>query len=229
MPTRSPTTGSTNGPARGPGRPVSFNRNHVLDVAGTMLMNGGIEGLTMRRLASGAGTTLAAIYRHLGDKEGVLSAVLDRFSEDIPRTPLTGTPQDRMLAIGQGIYAVLVTRAWIVDILRRGGSTGTGALWFAEEYIAAAEELGAHPIDALNSYRALWNYVLGALLTRVEPEQTLELDTPLARKILAAAERDGLTRVTTYVGAPRGTSERLFRRGLIAVVAGLAAQCRGKQ
>ncbi|MFZ4841992.1 TetR/AcrR family transcriptional regulator [Mycetocola saprophilus] len=213
-------------PPRRPGRPVEFNRNRVLDTAGLMLMNGGIEGLTMRRLASGSGTTLAAIYRHLGDKEGVLSAVLDRFSEDIPRTPTHGTPQDRMLAIGDGMYAVLVTRPWIVDILRRGGSTGTGALWFAEEFIAAAEELGATPVDALNTYRALWNYVLGALLTRVEPERTLEADTPLARKILAAAERDKLPRVRAYIDGPMGTSERLFRRGLVAVVAGLAAQCR---
>lgn len=214
----------TPGLARKAGRPVEFDREAVLTTAQRILEEHGADGLTMRRLAAEAPSTLAALYRHLGDRDGVLGATLDRYAETIVRPVLTGPPLERIRTVSIGIFDVLAELPWVVDVLRRGGQTGSGALWFGEEFMLALEELGATETQALEYYRIGWSYILGALLTRVEPERTLAADSPLATKLLKATAEQGLPRMARFVGAPMGSPDRLFRAGLDTLLAGMLTE-----
>lgn len=49
-------------------------RDEVLRVALTMLATDGVEGFTTRRVASGASTSVPAVYELFGDKAGLVAA-----------------------------------------------------------------------------------------------------------------------------------------------------------
>lgn len=57
-------------------------RRSILDAAEALVVERGVEGFSMRRLAARCGYTLPTIYHHFGDKPHLLEALLDvRFRE----------------------------------------------------------------------------------------------------------------------------------------------------
>jgi AcrR family transcriptional regulator len=57
-------------------RPLT--RDAIVDAALTLLERDGMQGLSMRKLAQELGTGAASLYWHVGDKEELLSLLLDR-------------------------------------------------------------------------------------------------------------------------------------------------------
>jgi AcrR family transcriptional regulator len=57
-------------------RPLT--RDAIVDAALVLLERDGIDGLSMRRVAQELGTGAASLYWHVGDKEELLSLLLDR-------------------------------------------------------------------------------------------------------------------------------------------------------
>lgn len=53
-------------------------RRHVLDAARAFLEEHGVEQLSMRRLADEAGVSVRTLYNHFGDKDGLLTALIQR-------------------------------------------------------------------------------------------------------------------------------------------------------
>lgn len=53
-------------------------RRHVLDAARGFVEEHGVEQLSMRRLAVEAGVSVRTLYNHFGDKDGLLTALVQR-------------------------------------------------------------------------------------------------------------------------------------------------------
>lgn len=56
---------------------------HVLDAARAFIETHGVEQLSMRRLADEAGVSVRTLYNHFGDKEGLLTALVQRSLDSI--------------------------------------------------------------------------------------------------------------------------------------------------
>ena len=69
-------------------------RSSLLDVAGSLLADGGSEALTMRRLAKASGCSTTVLYRLFGGKNGVVSG-LYREGFNRLRARLDALPEDR--------------------------------------------------------------------------------------------------------------------------------------
>lgn len=52
-------------------------RRAILQAAEALLVEGGHEGFSMRRLAARCGYTVPTVYHHFGDKSGLLNALLE--------------------------------------------------------------------------------------------------------------------------------------------------------
>src|SRR5215212_6036488 len=63
-------------PARAERQPLT--REAIVEAALALLERDGITGLSMRKLAQELGTGAASLYWHVGDKEELLSLLLDR-------------------------------------------------------------------------------------------------------------------------------------------------------
>src|SRR5262249_28388478 len=86
-------------------------RREILDAASELLLEGGAEGLTIRRLALRSGYTSPAIYQHFGDKAGLLDAILQREIEVL---------QERLEALPELPYLRDQLRLQFKEIVRFG-------------------------------------------------------------------------------------------------------------
>jgi AcrR family transcriptional regulator len=58
-------------------------RRHVLDGAREFVEQHGVDQLTMRRLAEEAGVSVRTLYNHFGDKDGLLTALIQRSLDSV--------------------------------------------------------------------------------------------------------------------------------------------------
>ncbi len=69
-------------------------RRSVIDAAGALIAESGVDGLTMRKLAERAGVAVATLYNQFGDRDGVLVAVvssgLDQLEVELDAQPDAG-------------------------------------------------------------------------------------------------------------------------------------------
>lgn len=63
--------------------PGALTRERILEAAGEMFAERGIEAVSLRELTLKAGVNLAAVHYHFGSKEGVLAEVFARSSRPI--------------------------------------------------------------------------------------------------------------------------------------------------
>jgi AcrR family transcriptional regulator len=61
-----------------PGRPRASARQAVLAATEALLLEGGSEAVSIRRVSARCGYSAPTIYHHFGDKNGLIDAVLER-------------------------------------------------------------------------------------------------------------------------------------------------------
>lgn len=66
-----------------PSRAQQRTQRHVLDVARAFVEEYGVEHLSMRRLATEAEVSVRTLYNHFGDKDGLLTALVQRSLDSI--------------------------------------------------------------------------------------------------------------------------------------------------
>jgi AcrR family transcriptional regulator len=69
---------------RRPGRRAPLDREQVVRAAVALLDEEGLDGISMRALASRLGVKAASLYRHVRDKEELLTLMADELSAEIP-------------------------------------------------------------------------------------------------------------------------------------------------
>ncbi|MGC0366180.1 AcrR family transcriptional regulator [Rhodococcus sp. 27YEA15] len=216
-------TSRTRTPRRG--RPPTMTSEQIVEQARTHLVAGGADGLSMRALAKSLGTTPMALYRHVGDKEQLISAVLDTYSQGLGALDLPDDPGDRLRSVFAAIFDVLASERWIIELLQRGGRGGSGALVMVDQAIAACIELGMQPRRALLTYRALWNYALGALLNIYDGDRPADGSaSPLAQKIRATDAGELPTLKAVLEDWPQGTTQQHYLEGLDILIDGYIAR-----
>lgn len=156
-----------------------------------------------------------AIYRHVGDREQLLSLVLDEVSVSFPSIELPEDPRERIGTLIGGVFDVLVADRWIADVLRTGNRGGAGALWLVDRILGAARELGLSPAEGMAMYRGLWNYTLGAVLNVASVAPRPDGDpSPMAIRV----SEIGVEKFPDLVAATNqpldGTVKEVYMRGI---------------
>jgi AcrR family transcriptional regulator len=94
--------------ARRRGRPrvdgLAVSPERILSEALVILDADGLDGLTMRALATRVGITPMAIYHHFTDRDGLIKAIAERVYADI-EVPETGEPLARAHSLLKGYYS----------------------------------------------------------------------------------------------------------------------------
>ncbi|MBL8932519.1 MAG: WHG domain-containing protein [Kineosporiaceae bacterium] len=88
-------------------RPKVYDENlarQLITRAAAMLAAGGLDALSLRPLATAAGTSTSAVYSMFGDKAGLVAAVVERaragFLQAQRDSPVTGDPLADLTALG---------------------------------------------------------------------------------------------------------------------------------
>ncbi|WP_433324611.1 TetR/AcrR family transcriptional regulator [Spirillospora sp. CA-294931] len=199
-----------------------MTRQTVVAAARRVAEAEGIDGLTIRRVATELGSTPMALYRHVKDKRELVLALLDDVAEGLPAPPEDGEPAERIVAMFASVDAYLADHLWVVDILRQGEyfAPRAGALfvWALDRFA----ELGLDDAAGAEAYRSMWWFVLGHLsyLPSLEPERRASQ----ADLMVITAERTGTDPARLLRLMHGFDHRRAFEAGLRALVDALTAR-----
>lgn len=154
-------------------------RRDVIGAAGTLIAEGGVEGLTMRRLAERANVAVATLYNQFGDRDGVLvafvSSGLDQLEVELDAQPDAGpidTTRQLFEALDENFAAEpAVWRPIFASLKSATGAQGMGAVGdrvvaYIESDFAKAAAEGLFVVDC--DVEALARHVFNSRILRLE-------------------------------------------------------------
>ena len=182
--------------------PAGLTRDRVLDAAMAILLERGLERLTVRALADDLGVAVTAIYWHVGNKQTLLDALVDRIIAELGEVRARGrTPATRIRSVADGLRSALLARPDLVAFVQQQGRV---AGLFQPARRALAVELtraGVAGERAAYGVEAVVLVVVGSVL----------IDRQVARQPVQSEQPEELWTEADLPGAP-GTLVHLTHR-----------------
>jgi AcrR family transcriptional regulator len=144
----------------------SLSLGRIVATAVELLDTQGIDGLTMRRLADRLGAGAMSLYWHVDSKEEVFDLALD--SVLAYRGPQTAGLQDwrqDIVHMLEDWRACMLRHPWSASLLPRR-ALGPNILGRLELLARTLSRAGVADADLNAGIWSLWNYVMGATITR---------------------------------------------------------------
>ena len=139
----------------------------VVDAALQIADVGGIEAVSIRRLASGLGVTPMAIYRHVRDKGHLLDLMADRLLGQLDLRPAEASAwQDALRAVAASLLAVVEAHPAAPLLLARPFES-PAALRVSESMLAILDRAGFGPAESVRLLQVLTGMILGPAIHRV--------------------------------------------------------------
>lgn len=136
----------------------------VVDAALAMVEEGGPDALTMRKLASELGVSATSVYWHVGQRDDVVAAVLERHRAEMRDLPVTGeSGADRIFCAAKNIWRSSLDHRNLTRLANRVGASDQGQPLVDALFVEVARA-GVPPDEAVALVRALVNTVAGFLV-----------------------------------------------------------------
>lgn len=200
----------------------ALSRGKILDAAVNLVKQHGPDALTMRRLAAELDTAVTSIYWHVGNRESLLDALVERTLTELGEIRPTGrTPTSRLVSVARILRRQLREHPHLVAMVHERGLTERMFLPAQQALVHEAHAAGLRGARAAETVRAVQFLVVGHVLVERNRERapaqypdeeelwgarTAECDPALARALAAPAD-----------------AEALFTASVKALVAGLLA------
>ncbi|WP_436758888.1 TetR/AcrR family transcriptional regulator C-terminal domain-containing protein [Streptosporangium sp. V21-05] len=207
-------------------RGAGLTRQMMIDTALRLLGEVGLDGLTVRRLASELGVQSPALYWHLRNKQ----ELLDGMADAIVLAAGMGPPrdgeswQDWLARRARAYRASLLAHRDGARLVANAASLGPATIRMFDEELTAMVGRGFTPVLALRTITALTRYVNGCVLQE-QTERREDADAPPDRLAALAGLLDGGTEAT-LIAAFRESGgsfgEDTFEHGLRALIDGTA-------
>ncbi|MGX5847865.1 TetR/AcrR family transcriptional regulator [Mesorhizobium sp. PL10] len=144
-----------------------LSRDRIVATAVELLDAQGLDGLTMRRLADRLGAGVMSLYWHVDNKDDVLDLALDSVL-DYRALQQLDTPQDwraEVIHMLDDWRASMLLHPWSTSLLPRR-ALGQNILGRLELMSKTLSRAGVADADLNAAIWSLWNYVMGATITR---------------------------------------------------------------
>lgn len=149
-----------------------LTREAVLDAAASLVRQHGPQGLTMRKLAAELGSAVTSIYWHVGNRESLLEALVERTVRELGEIrPHGRTPQARVVSLARALRRELRARPHLIAMVHERGLTER---MFLSAQQALAQEMhtaGLRGARAAEAVRAVQFSVIGHVLVERNRER----------------------------------------------------------
>ena len=160
-----------------------LSRERAIDVAMRLADDGGLEQVSMRRLAQELGVEAMSLYHHVASKDAILDAMVDRVfaTVELPRLDLQwkAALRRRMASV----RAALLRHRWALAGMASRGSPGPATLAQHDAVLGCLRAAGFPVPLAAHAYAVLDAFVYGFVHT----ELTLPFSTAEEAQAVAGA------------------------------------------
>ena len=194
----------------------------------------GLDGLSMRRVATELGAGPMSLYRHVRDKDDLLLRMMDAVLREA-RLPASAPPgwRPRLEVAARSLWAAFRRHPWLAPALSLTRPQAVaGGLAYTEWVLAALAEAGLATTLAFDVHLTLFTFVRGVAVN-LESEAAEVAASGLTSEEWVAAHQHELREITRDGGYPHFTRlvaqgydlklDGLFERGLRYLLDGLAA------
>ncbi|MGP3978792.1 TetR/AcrR family transcriptional regulator [Streptomyces sp. 8N114] len=199
---------------------TGLNREAVLDAAAALVRQHGPQALTMRKLAAELGTAVTSIYWHVGNRESLLEALVERTVRELGEIQPRGrTPQARTVSIARTLRRELRARPHLIAMVHERGLTERMFLSAQRALVREAHAAGLRGARAAEAVRAVQFSVIGHVLVERNRERA-PLQYPGEPELWESdRETDDAALVRALATPP--DAEKVFTATLRALVDGL--------
>ena len=124
----------------------------------------GVEGLSMRRLATALGAGAMSLYHYVASKDELLDAMIDIVFEEIELPPEEADWQAAMRREAVSTRQVLLRHPWAISLMESRTSPGPANLRHREAVTACLRRAGFSVLTATHANWLLSSYVYGYAL-----------------------------------------------------------------
>lgn len=162
--------------------PVS--RDRALRTAVALADAGGIDSVTMRRLAEELGVEAMSLYHHVPNKDAILDGMVDLVFAEIEMPSLDADWKTALQRRSASVRAVLLRHRWAIRLMESRAAPGPANLAHHDAVLGCLRAAGfSIPLTA-HAYSVLDSYVYGFVHTELNlPFQTTEETQVVARAI----------------------------------------------
>ncbi|WP_043263781.1 TetR/AcrR family transcriptional regulator [Streptomyces sp. CT34] len=191
---------------------TALTGEEILHTAARLIRAHGPEALTMRRLATELGTAVTSIYWHVGNRESLLDALVERTIQEMGEIRPTGsTPRARVVSVARALHTALRERPQLIAMVHERGLTERMFLPAQQALVHEMHAAGLRGERAAEAVRAVQFQVVGFVLVERNRERspaqhpsegelwdspTAGDDPALARALAAPADAEHLFRVS---------------------------------
>lgn len=202
-----------------------LSRDRIVATAVELLDEHGVGGLTMRRLADRLGSGVMSLYWHVDNKDDVFDLALDSVLAYRGPADIGGFQdwREAVIHLLEDWRASMLRHPWSASLLPRQ-VLGQNTLGRLETVSKTLSEAGVADADLNAAIWSLWNYLMGATITRASFDLSAK-DRAAAQQRLEtlsghhpAIERSRLLLDDDWDGA--------FRKGLGFLLDGIASRNR---
>jgi AcrR family transcriptional regulator len=162
-----------------------LSRERVLRAALVLADEGGIEGLTMRRLGERLQVEAMSLYNHIAGKDDILDGIVDLVFSEIE---LPSDIADWKTAMrGRAISArdVLLRHPWATSLMQSRTTPGPATMRHHNSVIGSLRKAGFSVDMAAHAFSLMDGYIYGFALQQVNlPSHTSAESAELAENIL---------------------------------------------
>lgn len=203
----------------------SLTREEVLDTAAALLKRHGPQALTMRALAAELGTAVTSIYWHVGNRESLLDALVERTVREMGTLrPAGRTPAARIVSVARGLRRELRSRPHLIAMVHERGLTERMFLPAQQALVHEVHEAGLRGARAAAAVRAVQFHTVGFLLVERNRERS-PVQSPGEGDLWAASTADDDPALARALARP-ADPDRLFADSVRALVEGLLTPVR---
>lgn len=143
---------------------AGLSKQRVVVEAVRLADRGGVDGLSMRRLAGALGAGAMSLYHYVASKDELLDGMIDIVFGEIELPPEEADWQSAMRRLAESTRQVLARHPWAIGLMESRTSPGPANLRHREAVTACLRRAGFSVLTATHANWLLNSYVYGYAL-----------------------------------------------------------------
>lgn len=208
-------------PARGRG----LTRQRIVEAAVELADSDGLAALSMGRLAQRLRCGTMSLYRHVANKDELITFMLSAAPGAPPTLPDDKDWRGAITAWADGLWDVYHRHPWVLSAAAAGPPVDPGQLSWLDRGLSALCATGLSERDKLSAVMAVLHYVRGAAALDISAGESDGAFGDLLRQVVDSARFPAVA-AALAAGVFDGDTDRIadFHSGLAQVVDGIAAR-----